>query len=147
MLKGEIEATTLTEPYITLAEKAGCRITCESLYHGTVVISDAVDAKTYAAFNRAVMKAVEQINADKRKYMHYFIDHHKVNHPGIANLTVDDFRPSRIQLTAAAPIPEDELTRTYQWMRSWNMLDDVGEENLFGAVRQSKAYELLLAGR
>ena len=28
MMRGEIEATTLTEPYITLAEKRGCRLVC-----------------------------------------------------------------------------------------------------------------------
>jgi NitT/TauT family transport system substrate-binding protein len=35
MMKGEIEATTLTEPYATLAEKKGCRLICEAFYHGT----------------------------------------------------------------------------------------------------------------
>jgi hypothetical protein len=30
MMKGEVEATTLTEPYITLAEKNGCRIICSA---------------------------------------------------------------------------------------------------------------------
>ena len=32
MMKGEIEATTLTEPYITLAEKKGCRTICSAFY-------------------------------------------------------------------------------------------------------------------
>ena len=30
MMKGEIEATTLTEPYVTLAEKKGCRTICSA---------------------------------------------------------------------------------------------------------------------
>ncbi len=145
MMKAEVEGTTLTEPYITLAEKAGCRIVQEALYHGTEVVSDAVDAETYAAFNRAVIEAVRRINADKRRYFQYFIDYHRDQHPGIADLTVDDFRPSRIQVTDPAPIPEDELTRTYEWMRSWNMLDDIGEQSLIDAVRQSKAHDLLQA--
>ena len=67
MMNGEVEATTLTEPYITLAEKAGCRIIQEALYHGTEVVSDAIGAETYAAFNRAVVEAVRRINAAKRK--------------------------------------------------------------------------------
>src|SRR5207245_923705 len=33
--RGEIEATTLTEPYITLAEKQGCRTICSGFFHGT----------------------------------------------------------------------------------------------------------------
>ena len=56
MMKGEIEATTLTEPYITLAEKKGCRVICSAFFHGTEVASDRVDAETYAAFNRAVKR-------------------------------------------------------------------------------------------
>ncbi len=67
MMKGEIEATTLTEPYISLAEKKGCRIICSAFFHGTEVASDRVDAETYAAFNRAVREAVRRINADKKK--------------------------------------------------------------------------------
>jgi NitT/TauT family transport system substrate-binding protein len=67
MLKGEVEATTLTEPYVTLAEKKGCRLICEAFYHGTEVASDKVDAETYAAFNRAVREAVRRINASNAR--------------------------------------------------------------------------------
>ena len=59
MMRGEIEATTLTEPYVTLAEKKGCRLICAAFYHGTEVASDRVDAETYGAFNRAVREAVQ----------------------------------------------------------------------------------------
>ena len=30
MMKGEVEATMLTEPYITLTEKKDCRTTCSA---------------------------------------------------------------------------------------------------------------------
>ena len=33
MLKGEVEATTLTEPHLTLAEKKGCRAICSAFFH------------------------------------------------------------------------------------------------------------------
>ncbi|MEE8438520.1 MAG: hypothetical protein V3S07_02950, partial [Micropepsaceae bacterium] len=42
MMKGEVEATTLTEPYLTLAEKKGCRIICSASFFGTEVASDRV---------------------------------------------------------------------------------------------------------
>src|SRR3982751_364727 len=86
LMKGDIDATTLTEPYITLAEKKGCRIVCSAFYHGTEVASDKVDAETYAAFNRAVRAAVARINANKRAYLQYFIDYHKAKDPEIATL-------------------------------------------------------------
>jgi len=123
MMSGEVGAATLTEPYVSLAEKKGCRAICSAFYHGTEVASDRLDAETYAAFNRAVREAVRRINADKRAYLHYFIDYHKAKDPEIAALTVDDLRASRIVVCAPAPIPQEEMHRTYDWLKSWGMLD------------------------
>ena len=122
MMKGEIEATTLTEPYITLAEKKGCRVICSAFFHGTEVASDRVDAETYAAFNRAVREAVRRINANKKAYLHYFIDYHKKRDPEIGTLKPEDLREGRIVLVDPAPIPPEELQRTYEWVKSWGML-------------------------
>jgi len=124
MLRGAVEATTLTEPYVSLAEKKGCRLICSAFYHGTEVASAKVDAATYAAFNRAVREAVRRINADKRRYLAYFIDYHKARDAEIAALTVDDLRQSRLVVCDPAPIPADELQRTYDWVRGWGMLEE-----------------------
>jgi len=123
MMKREIEATTLTEPYVTLAEKKGCRVIASAFFHGTEVASDRVDAETYAAFNRAVREAVRRINADKRGYLHYFIDYHKAKDPEIATLSVEDLRESRLVVCDPAPIPLEEMQRTYDWLKSWGMLE------------------------
>ena len=124
MMKGEIEATTLTEPYVTLAEKKGCRLICAAFYHGTEVASDTVDAATYGAFNRAVREAVRRINANKAAYLHYFIDYHKAKDPEIALLRPQDIRASRIVVCDPAPIPHHEMQRTYDWLKSWDMLQE-----------------------
>jgi NitT/TauT family transport system substrate-binding protein len=126
LMRGEIGATTLTEPYVTLAEKNGCRPVIAGFYHGTEVASDRLDAQTYAAFNRAVREAVRRINADKRAYLHYFIDYHK-DDPRVAGLTISDLRESRISVVDPAPIPADELQRTFDWMKSWGFLGGVGD--------------------
>jgi NitT/TauT family transport system substrate-binding protein len=126
LMNGEVAATPLTEPYVTLAEKKGCRPVIAGFYHGTEVASERVDAETYGAFNRAVREAVRRINADKRAYLHYFIDCHSKD-PEIAALTIDDLRESRIFVVDPAPIPADELQRTFEWMKSWGFLDDVGD--------------------
>ncbi|HUK58082.1 MAG TPA: hypothetical protein VLV50_02540 [Stellaceae bacterium] len=123
MMKGEIEATTLTEPHVSLAEKRGCRIICSAFFHGTEVASERVDAETYAAFARAVKEAVRRINADKTAYLHYFIDYHKAKDPEIGTLTIDDLRASRLVVVDPAPIPMDEMQRTYDWLKSWGMLE------------------------
>jgi NitT/TauT family transport system substrate-binding protein len=145
-MNGEIDATTLTEPYITVAEKAGCRIIVLAPFHGTEVANQEVDAETYAAFNRAVKNAVQRINADKRKYLQYFIDYYQSD-PEVAALTVDDLSMGRLQVVEPAPIPEEELQRTYQWMLGWNMLDaDTGVESLVDSQRQSLAHQLSTGG-
>jgi NitT/TauT family transport system substrate-binding protein len=124
LLDGEVDAVTLTEPHVTLAEKKGCRIVCSAFFHGTEVASDRVDAETYAAFNRAVRAAVRRINADKRAYLHYFIDYHAASDPEIAALKVADLRESRLVVCDPAPIPLDEMQRTYDWLKSWGMLEE-----------------------
>ncbi|MBO0752538.1 MAG: ABC transporter substrate-binding protein [Bradyrhizobiaceae bacterium] len=126
LMRGEIDATTLTEPYVTLAEKNGCRPVIAGFYHGTEVASDRVDAQTYSSFNRAVREAVRRINADKRAYLHYFIDYHR-NDPQVAALSISDLRESRVHVVDPAPIPADELQRTFDWMKSWGFLGGVGD--------------------
>ena len=123
LMKGEVDGTTLTEPHITLAEKKGCRIVCSAFFHGTEVASDRVDAETYAAFNRAVREAVRRINANKRAYLHYFIDYHAKTDPEVAALKVEDLRESRLVVCDPAPIPLDEMERTFDWLKSWGMLE------------------------
>jgi NitT/TauT family transport system substrate-binding protein len=123
LMSGEIEATTMTEPYVSLAEKKGCRIIATSFFHGTQVGSSNVDAETLLAYNNAVREAVRRIQADKRKYLQYFIDHHKKSDPEIGTLTVDDMRESRLVVCEPAPIPADEMERTYHWLKSWGMLE------------------------
>jgi NitT/TauT family transport system substrate-binding protein len=123
LMNGEVDATTLTEPHVTLAEKKGCRIVCSAFFHGTEVASSRVDADTYAAFNRAVREAVRRINADKRAYLHYFIDYHGRSDPEVAALKVDDLREGRLVVCDPAPIPHDEMQRTYDWLKSWGMLE------------------------
>src|SRR5437016_6360758 len=124
LMRGEVDATTLTEPHITLAEKKGCRTICSAFFHGTEVASDRVDAETYAAFNRSVREAVRRINANKRKYLRYFIDYHAKTDPQIAALEVADLREGRLVVCDPAPIPADEMQRTYEWVKSWGMLEE-----------------------
>ena len=148
MMDGEIEATTLNEPYLTLAEKKGCRAICSSFFYGTEVASDRVDAETYGAFNRAVREAVRRINADKRAYLHYFIDYHKKRDPEIGTLKVDDLREGRIVVKDPAPIPFIEMQRTFDWLKSWGMLEETASPlDLVNADLQDKAHSAMAFAR
>src|SRR6266852_6267771 len=148
MMKGEIEATTLTEPYVSLAEKKGCRLICSAFYHGTEVASERVDAETYGAFARAVREAVRRINANKRAYLHYFIDYHAKTDPEIAALTIDDLRESRVVVCDPAPIPLDEMQRTFDWLKSWGMLEATASPfDLVNLDVQAQAHSRTVAAR
>ena len=125
LLRGEYDGACLTEPYISLAEKQGCRVLASASFHGTEIVSENVGVDTYAAFNRAVTEAVRRINSDKRRYMHYFLDYYIDRDPEIGRvLTVNDLNPSRLIVQEPGPIPAEELNRSYEWIKSWGMLAD-----------------------
>lgn len=144
MMAGEVDACTVVEPYITAAEKNGCRVIVQSFYHGTDVATDAVDSETYVGINRAVSKAVKLLNGDKRWAAQLFIDWHKSD-PVIAALTPDDFNLSRLVFVEPAPIPAEELQRTYEWMVSWDMIDaGHGLDDLVHTEVQNSAHQVLV---
>ena len=121
LLRGDFEATVLQEPWITLAEKSGCRLVSTTFFHGTWVADHHVTPEAYAAFVRALTAAVRRINADKRRYVSYFIRDFP-DHPGVQALTPDDFDLGRIQLKEPGPIPEHEARWAWEWMASWGLL-------------------------
>ena len=121
LMRGEYEATVLQEPWITVAEKAGCRLVSTTLFHGTWVATSDVSAEAYAALLRGITRAVQRINADKRRYVSYFIN----DFPGVPEveaLTPDDFNLGRIQLKEPGPIPEHEARWVWDWMAGWGLL-------------------------
>jgi NitT/TauT family transport system substrate-binding protein len=130
LMAGEFEATVLQEPWITVAEKAGCRLISMTFFYGTWVADATLDQETYAAFVRASTEAVRRINADKRSYVRYY----KRDYEGYAEveaLTPDDFNLGRIQLKPPGPIPEADARWDWEWMSSWGVLSGA-----FDAVAQ-----------
>jgi NitT/TauT family transport system substrate-binding protein len=121
VIRGEVDATVLQEPWITIAEKKGARIVSTTFFHGTWVADQSVSADAYAAFVRATTRAVRRINADKRRYVSYFIQDFP-GHPDVETLTPTDFDLGRIQLKEPGPIPEGEARWAWEWMASWGVL-------------------------
>jgi len=142
LMRGGFEATVVQEPYITVAEKAGCRIIATTFFHGTWVAVPDVTAETYAAFLRAITRAVHRINADKRRYVSYFIR----DFPGIPEveaLMPEDFNLDRIRLKPPTPIPEDEARFIWDWMTSWGVLHgDFDVTTQINQTVQRQAHEL-----
>jgi NitT/TauT family transport system substrate-binding protein len=121
LMAGEFDATVLQEPWITVAEKAGCRLVSTTFFYGTWVAAAAVAGDTYAAFVRASTAAVRRINADKRRYLHYFTREY-ADYPEVEMLTPDDFNLGRIQVKVPEPIPEADARWDWEWMSSWGFL-------------------------
>ena len=121
LMRGEFEATVIQEPWITVAEKAGCRLVSTTFFHGTWVADATVGAETYAAFVRALARAVRRINADKRRYVSYFIRDFPRN-PEVEALRPEDFDLNRIRLKEPGPIPENEARWAWEWMASWGLM-------------------------
>ena len=147
LMRGDFEATVLQEPWITVAEKAGCRLVSTTFFHGTWIAAPGVSAEAYAALLRALTRAVRRIKADKRRYVSYFIRDWS-GHPEVTALSPDDFNLGRIQLKEPAPIPENEARWAWEWMASWGLL-----EGAFDATAQinrsleREAHELAAAVR
>ena len=122
MMEGEVDACSVREPWNTVAEKKGCRVIVQGWYNGTDTATDEINAETYTAINRALSEAVRRINADKKSYLHYFIELDAA--PEVQALTLDDFNLSRLQyMEPGQLIPEWQLMNTYNWMVSRNLID------------------------
>ena len=121
MMRGDVEATVVQEPWITAAEKAGCRVISTTFFHGTWVADPRVDVEAYAAFLRGCTHAVRRINADKRRYVSYFL-RDWAGFPEIDALRAEDMDLGRIRLKEPEPIPEGEARWAWEWMASWGLL-------------------------
>lgn len=148
LMRGEFEATVLQEPWITVAEKAGCRLISTTFFHGTWVADRQVSPEVYAAFLRAVTRAVRRINADKRRYVAYFLRDFPGD-PEVQGLTPDDFNLGRIQLKEPGLIPEAEARWAWDWMASWGLIEgtfDVAAQINRRVEREAHEHAAVLAG-
>ena len=144
LMRGDYAATVLQEPWITAAEKAGCRLVSTTFFHGSWVAGPSVSAEAYAAFLRAIIRAVRRINADKRRYLHYFLPEKLVSsNPELAAITSADIPLGRIQVKEPGPIPEDEARWAWEWMAGWGVLDGAFDPSTqFNRQLEQAAYAL-----
>ena len=117
MMNGEVEAA-LMEPWITLAEEQGSRAVCEGHHLSAENASDNMDAETFAAINRAIVKAVDRINADKRKYLNYLIGEPRFAAVAAqyGGITPEDFHLPRIRYSYNTLYTDEIVEDTYHWM-------------------------------
>ncbi len=113
---GEVEAISLMEPWISVAEKQGMRILIESHSTRSEAAADAVDGATLAAMFRAQARAVEVLEKDPTPYVHYFI----AETGGL--LEPDELRVSRLLHAPPQPYTRERFDDTYTWTAKWDMV-------------------------
>lgn len=147
LMRGDFAATVLQEPWITVAEKAGCRLVSTTFFHGTWIATPGVSAEAYAALLRALTRAVRRIKADKRRYVSYFIRDWS-GHSEVTTLRPNDFNLGRIQLKEPGPIPENEARWAWEWMASWGLLEGAFDATMqINRSLEREAHELAAAVR
>jgi len=147
LMRGDYAATVLQEPWITVAEKAGCRLVSITFFHGTWVATPDTNPEAYAALLRGITRAVHRINADKRRYVSYF-KRDWAGFPEVDALKPDDFNLSRIQVKEPTPIPESEARWAWEWMASWGLIDGTFDvTSQIDRKLEGQAHELATAVR
>lgn len=113
---GKVDAISLMEPWISVAEKQGLRILIESHTTRSEAAGDHLDGATLAAMFRAQARGVEILEKDPTPYIHYFIR----ETGGL--LEPDEFRVSRLLHAPPTPYTQERFDDTYTWTAKWDMV-------------------------
>ncbi len=113
--RGEVAAVVLMEPWISVAQKQGLRILIESHSTRSEAAGDEVDGPTLAAMFRAQGRAVEAIEHDPTRYIHYLI----AETGGL--LEPHELHTWRLLHAAPQPYTRERFDDTYNWTVKWNM--------------------------
>ena len=116
LINGQVAAVSLMEPWISVAEKRGCRVLIESRSTRSEAAGDELDGETLAKMFRAEAMAAEAIQNDPGRYAHYLI--------GEAGglLDVKDLNLHRILNAPPEPYTRERFDHTYQWTLSWGLV-------------------------
>ena len=114
--QGKVEAVSLMEPWISVAEKQGMRILIESHSTRSEAASDDLDAATLAAMFRAQARAVKVLEKDPTPYIHYFA----AETGGL--LEPHELRTSRLLHAPPQPYTRERFDDTYSWTAKWDMV-------------------------
>jgi NitT/TauT family transport system substrate-binding protein len=120
LIDGSIQAAAVMEPWISAAEKLGCKVICEAFYNGLEVADPSVDGALYGALHRAHVKAVDRINQDIRPWLRHLTDEVPAD---IVPLEPEDLHLPRLRYNHPVPYSPEEFQRTYDFMVSWNLID------------------------
>ena len=120
VLDGSMQAAAVMEPWISAAEKLGCKVICEAFYNGLEVADPSVDPALFTALHRAHIKAVDRIRQDIGPYLHHLIAEVP---PETVKLAPADLHLPRLRYNYPEPYSPAEFQRTYDFMVSWGLIN------------------------
>jgi NitT/TauT family transport system substrate-binding protein len=115
--EGKVKAVSLQEPWISVAEKMGCRIVIESRSTRSEAAGDELDGPTLAKMFRAEAHAAETINKHPGKYAHYLVEE-----AGGA-IDLPELKLWRILNAPPAPYTRERFNDNYQWTLGWGLVE------------------------
>jgi NitT/TauT family transport system substrate-binding protein len=113
---GRVKAASLQEPWISVAEKQGCRVLIESHSTRSEAAGVELDGATLAKMFRAEARAAEAIQRNPEKYAHYIAE----EAGGL--IDVKDLRLSRILNAPPVPYTRERFNDNYQWTLGWGLV-------------------------
>jgi NitT/TauT family transport system substrate-binding protein len=114
--EGKVEAVSLMEPWISVAQKQGLRILIESHSTRSEAAGDDLDGPTLAKMFRAQARAVELLEKDPTPYAHYLI----AETGGL--LEPGELQTWRLLHAPPQPYTRERFDDTYNWTVKWNMV-------------------------
>jgi NitT/TauT family transport system substrate-binding protein len=114
--QGGVAAVSLTEPWISVAQKQGLRILIESHSSRSEAAGDDLDGPTLAAMFRAQARAVKLLEHDPTPYIRYFI----AETGGL--LEPHELQTWRLLHAAPQLYTRERFEDTYNWTVKWNMV-------------------------
>lgn len=130
--EGRIEAISVMEPWITVAEKLGYKVICEAFYNGLEVADTSVDEEVFTALHKAHIKAVDKINEDIRPFLKHLLAEVPQD---LVKLTEDDLHLPRLRYNYPEPLAPDTFQRTYDWMVDWGLINSASTYDKLVDVR------------
>lgn len=116
LLRGEVAAASVMEPWISVAQKQGFRIIMESHSTRSEAAGDELDGPTLAAMFRAEARAADLLNDNPSPYLRYLVEEAE----GLIKPT--DIYQWRILNAHPQPYTRERFEDTYEWTVSRGLI-------------------------
>jgi NitT/TauT family transport system substrate-binding protein len=113
---GKVKAVSLMEPWISVAEKEGCRVLIESHSTRSEAAGEELDGPTLAKMFRAEARAAQAIQKSPEKYAHYLLEE------AGGRVGLRDLRLSRVVNAPPVPYTRERFDDNYQWTVGWGLV-------------------------